>query len=82
MLLQRLAADLPANVAFWGVDTACIVPMRLFKKPHEKAWAFRSAAEKLRGERLRTMPYRDDGRDWAVHYQRLDTLAGACYTLC
>ena len=75
-LAQRLAADLPQSVAMWAVDTACLVPMRLFKKPYEKAYAYRSVTEKMRGERLRTMPYHDDIRDWDAHYRRVVAAAG------
>ena len=34
------------------VDTACVVPMRLLKRHYTRAFEFRSATEKLYGERL------------------------------
>lgn len=29
----------------WAVDTACVVPMRLVTRAHDKAYAYRSATE-------------------------------------
>ncbi|GLI62670.1 hypothetical protein VaNZ11_005346, partial [Volvox africanus] len=37
----------------WAVDTACVVPMQLVGKAYERAYAFRSATEGLRRQRLR-----------------------------
>lgn len=51
------AADLPASVGVWAVDTACIVPVTLTKKPYAKAYAYRSGTVNIRNERLRLLPY-------------------------
>ena len=40
----------------WSVDTACVVPMRLVGKAHDRAFAYRKATEALRRERI--------SRDW------------------
>ena len=47
---KRLAEATSAPV--WAVDTACIVPMRLVGRAHDRAFAFRRATEQLRQERL------------------------------
>ena len=39
-----------------GVDTACVAPMKLVKKAHTRAFAYRSATKKLYAERL-TRPW-------------------------
>lgn len=47
----------PERADVWMVDTACLVPMTLFKKGYAKAYAFRTAHGKLRDERLNNLPY-------------------------
>lgn len=59
MTLQDLKQQLPEKVPIWVVDTACVVPMRLLGKSYEKAWAYRSATQKLSRERIDQMPYRN-----------------------
>ncbi|GLC63852.1 hypothetical protein PLESTF_000090200 [Pleodorina starrii] len=39
----------------WAVDTACIVPMQLVGRAYDKAYAYRSATEGLRRQRLRAV---------------------------
>ena len=39
-----------------AVDTACVVPMQLVGKAHERAFAFRNATRKLYAERLHRLP--------------------------
>ena len=51
--LQALAADLPAAIPMAAVDTACVLPMRLVRKYHERAFSFRSATEAQRRQRLK-----------------------------
>lgn len=48
--MQALARELPPAVQLAAVDTACLLPMRLVRKAHEKAYTFRAATE---GERRR-----------------------------
>ncbi|KAK9817818.1 hypothetical protein WJX72_002689 [[Myrmecia] bisecta] len=62
--LEDMVKQLDAAVPVWAVDTACIIPMKLLGKAHEKAYAFRSAVEKPKKARLASMPYRDNGRDF------------------
>lgn len=52
--MQALAEDLPAAVRIAAVDTACVLPMRLVRKLHERAYSFRSATEAQRRQRLKT----------------------------
>lgn len=52
--LQALAEDLPATIPIAAVDTACVLPMRLVRKFHERAYTFRSATEAQRRQRLKT----------------------------
>lgn len=40
----------------WTVDTACVVPMPLVRRPYDRAFAYRRATESLRRERV--------GREW------------------
>ncbi len=63
--LQDLAAALPREVGFWGVDTACLYPMRLTARAPAKAYIFRSSTDKPRRERLNRMPYTHGATDWA-----------------
>ncbi len=42
-----------AGVAMWAVDTACIVPMQLCERAHDRAFAYRDATRKLREARIR-----------------------------
>ncbi|KAK9842891.1 hypothetical protein WJX74_003996 [Apatococcus lobatus] len=62
--LQDLKQQLPEEVPVWAVDTACVVPMRLLGKSYEKAWAYRSATQKLSRERINQMPYRNSQTDF------------------
>ena len=64
MTLQDLKQQLPEKVPIWAVDTACVVPMRLLGKSYEKAWAYRSATQKLSRERIDQMPYRNSQTDF------------------
>ena len=48
---ERLAAS--AGVPVLAVDSACVLPMRLVGKAHERAFAFRDATAAARLERLR-----------------------------
>ncbi len=50
MFLQALTRGTNANIVC--VDTACVVPMQLVKKPFTRAFEFRTATERLLGERL------------------------------
>lgn len=63
-MVQDLKQQLPESVPIWAVDTACVVPMRLLGKSYEKAWAYRSATQKLSRERLDQMPYRNSQTDF------------------
>lgn len=47
----------PGHTDIWAVDTACLVPVTLFKKSYAKAYAFRTATSKMRDERLKNLPY-------------------------
>ena len=62
--MQDLKQQLPEKVSIWAVDTACVVPMRLLGKSYEKAWAYRSATQKLSRERIDQMPYRNSQTDF------------------
>ena len=42
-----------AAVAMWAVDTACIVPMQLCERAHDRAFTYRNATRKLREQRVR-----------------------------
>lgn len=55
----------------WAVDTACLLPMRVFPKPFEMAWAFRNKTPAMRADHLRSMPYQESVPDWAAYYQQL-----------
>ena len=55
--LQDLVKQAPEQSDVWMVDTACLVPMTLFKKGYAKAYAFRTAHGRLRDERLKDLPY-------------------------
>lgn len=57
ILLQDLVKQAPAHTDVWAVDTACLVPVTLFKKSYAKAFAFRNATGKMREERLKNLPY-------------------------
>ena len=52
--VSRWVARLDETVAtpVWLVDTACVVPMKLVGKGHDRAFAFRDATRKLLDERL------------------------------
>ncbi len=63
-MLQDLKQELPESIAVWAVDTACVVPMRLLGKSYEKAWAYRSATQKLARERIQQMPYKNSQTDF------------------
>jgi photolyase PhrII len=47
---EKLAAGTSTPV--WPVDTACVVPMRLAGKAHDRAFAYRRATEKMHHDRL------------------------------
>jgi hypothetical protein len=49
--MGRLAERIAAPV--WAVDAACIVPMQMVGRPHERAFQFRDAIRELLNERLR-----------------------------
>ena len=56
--LKALAKQVETRILC--VDTACVVPMQLLKKPHTRAFKFRSATKKLYAERLtRSWPEMD-----------------------
>jgi len=60
---RRLVAKLlqTARSSVVTVDTACVAPMRLMKKPYTRAFQFRSAAEKIHAERItRAWPARKE----------------------
>jgi len=52
--VDRLAAR--CDTPLWAVDTACVVPMRLVGKAHDRAFAFRDATRDLLEKRL-TRPW-------------------------
>ena len=60
-MLQVLTAMAPLSVKLLAVDTSCQVPMQSVKCSTSKAYIFRSATEKLRKERMDSMPYTDSG---------------------
>lgn len=54
------------STPIWLVDTACVVPMKLVGKAHDRAFAFRDATRKLLDQRL-TRPWLEQS-DPAVRY--------------
>ena len=43
--MQDLARELPAEVPFWAVDSACLYPMQLTARAPAKAYIFRRGSK-------------------------------------
>jgi photolyase PhrII len=84
--LSTWAARLARDNPLWLVDTACVVPMRLFGRRFERAFDFRRASERLRRERLvpwsleqtpRHAPFAGD-----LGFEPVDVIAADLEALC